>query len=86
MHGEAEPRKRGELFVRRGLGLRSALLAGLWLFGDISHFFSLSPGAAVANKSLSASAAWNPAPSSWKSRRSPTATPDPASKNREGFK
>lgn len=49
---------------------------------DILHFFSLSPVAAVANKSLSASAAWNCAHSSW---RSPGAILDPASKNQECF-
>lgn len=68
-----------------GLGLHNSLLAGRCFFVDILHFFSLSPVAAVANKSLSASGAWNCARSSWRSRRSPGATPDPASKNRDGF-
>lgn len=55
---------------RNGSG--TALSSAGWplVFADISHFFSLSPVAAVANKSLSASVAWNRARSSWRSRRS----------------
>lgn len=65
----------------------TALFSAGWplVFVDILHFFSLSPVAAVANKSPSASVAWNRAHSSWRSRSSPGATPDPASKNREGL-
>lgn len=66
---------------------RTALFSDGWslVLADILHFFLLSPVAAVANKSLSASIAWNCARSSWRSCHSPGATPDPASKNQEGF-